>query len=312
MSKDLLRLIVVIIIIAVVTTVVYFIINRPDDNKKLYDNYISLIDKDSYQNYDYLTKEFTDTSTNNKVSLVSMSNNLNNHYRLTQAIKLQIEQNLLLINYATKGDDTAQKALHEKMKVYNEKAYGENGVAYQARYLYEYYVEGNYNASTIQGLNDKLLNAMHEMEIAGFDVLIDLDNYVATFVFNSNKPDDLKYVLYDVRALIAGVASSYENSNESGIDELYLNISKYEAYLAKFEQLIISGESNGYKTLINSNLNVFIKSYNLLDKNVIIDLLSAEDKNAFINSQTDETIKKNLTTVLSYLEAKVWVNYLIH
>ena len=303
MSKDLLRLIVVIVLIAVVTTVVYFIVNRPDDNKKLYDNYMSLVEKQSYKNYDYLTKEFTDKSTNNQVSLVSLSNNLNNHYRLTQAIKLQIEQNLLLINYATKGDDTAQKSLLNKIKDYNEKAYGENGVAYQARYLYEYYLEDNYNASTITSLNNKLLNAMHEMEVAGFNVLSDLNNYVTTYIYSGNKPNDVKYVLYDARALIAGVASSYENSNESDIDELYLNIKKYENYLFKFEQLIANGESNGYNTLINSNLNAFIKSYNLLDREVIINLISAEDKNAFINSQTDETIKKNLTTLLSYLEA---------
>ena len=302
MSKDLLRLIVVVVLIAVVTTVVYFVVNRPDDNKKLYDNYIALTQEDGYKNYEYLTKEFT-LESGAKVSLISLNSNLNNHYRLTQAIKAQIEQNLLLLNYADQGDKTAQEKVLSDLEEYNTKAYGQDGVAYQARYLYEYYLEDNYNASTITSLNNKLLNAMHEMEVAGFNVLSDLNNYVTTYIYNGNKPNDVKYVLYDARALIAGVASSYENSNESDIDELYLNIKKYENYLSKFEQLIANGESTGYNTLINSNLNAFIKSYNLLDREVIINLISAEDKNAFINSQTDETIKKNLTTLLSYLEA---------
>ena len=304
MSKDLLRLIVVVVLIAVVTTVVYFVVNRPDDNKKLYDNYIALTQEDGYKNYEYLTKEFT-LESGAKVSLISLNSNLNNHYRLTQAIKAQIEQNLLLLNYADKGDKTAQEKVLSDLEEYNTKAYGQDGVAYQARYLYEYYVSGNYDVININSLFDKLLNAIHEMELAGNTVIGSLNNYVVTYIYDGVKPNDVKSVMYDATALVACATASYQNKNSSNKDELYLNIGEYESMLAKLESLVAIGEEKGFNTLINDSLNTFISSYNALDRETILNMLTAVDRTQYINTQTNEDVKLNLTKVLNYLEAEI-------
>lgn len=302
MSKYLLRLIVVILLIVVVTVVVWLILNRPDESKKIYDEYISLIDDEGYQNYEYFTKEFTDPVTQTSSTLLNFNTNINSHYRVTNAIKEDIELNLMLLNYVTSYDEVAQDGVLDAIANYNSVAYGADGVAYQARYLYEYYVAGNYNQANVEALINKLLVTMHNMEVAGANVLTVLKPYVQTYVYAGNQPEDIKYVLYDTRALVASsVANSYENTDDT--DKLYQFFNNYNAYMTKLETLISTGEENGYNTLVNTSTTKFIDSYNALETETLIGLFNALNKTTYINSQTDENIKTHLTNIVTYLEA---------
>ncbi len=303
MSKYLLRLIVVILLIAIVTTVVWLLLNRPDNSKRIYENYISLTERESYQNYEYFTKPLTDSSTGTQSAIINFNTNLSAHYRLVSAIKEQIEQNILLINYASAYDESAQDAVLDALDAYNDVAYGTNGVTYQARYLYEYYVSGEFSAENVEILINNLLIALHSMEQAGATALQQLKSYLVNNVYEGSTPEDVKYILYDARAIVAVSATSYENAGTT--DELHKYFNNYSKYLTKFETLIQNGTKNGFNTLITADLMNFIDNYNAVPYETLVDFIRASDKNAYINALTDDVLKTHLTGIYSYLEATV-------
>ena len=297
MSKVFLRLLVVIILIAGITTAVYFIINQPDENKKLYEDYASLVKTEKYQNFDYLTKEWVNSGTGTPISLVKNDQTLNTHYKLATAIKNQIESNLLLINYAKDVDKTAQKSIAKKIDNFNKKAYGKDGVSYQAKYLYTYYVNEN-DASNITYLTQRLQVAMHEMELAGTEVLAELSIYVAKNVYNGSRPEDLKYVLNDSLALIASAITSYQNTNANS-DELNSHLAKYQNYLTKFETYVNNGELNGYNSL--GDMSNYVELFNSVDRSKVYGMLTAENFVQYLNSQNAED-KANLLAIHNFME----------
>lgn len=299
MSKDLLRLLVVVILIAGITTAVYFILNQPDKKRKMYNDYISQIQTEEYQDYNYLTKEWEISNSQNTSSLALNNPNIAKHLKMCDALKTQVEENLLLLNYAKKVDETAQKSLKKKIETYNEKAYGKNGVSYQAKYLYNYYVNG-YDVYNLPALLQQLFKAMHEMEISATEVLNELVPYVQKNVFNGQRPDDLKYVLNDVYAVIASATTAYTNSGAT--DELFKNYSNFTSYITKVESLIEQGNQSGFNTL--TDLSDFVSAYNKVDRNEVLNLLKSTDKTKFINDKTDEALKTNLTTLLNFMEAE--------
>ena len=300
MSKVLLRLLVVIILIAGITTAVYFILNQPEKNKKLYDNYASLTKTEKYQDYSYITKEWTDSSNGNPTTLLSGNDNLTNHFRIASAIKKQIEINLLLINYANKVDETAQKSIAKKISKFNEKAYGKDGVSYQAKYLYNYYVNGN-DVSKIAYLTGRLQVAFHEMELAGTEVLVELSTYVTKNVYNGMRTNDLKYVFGDTLALIASATASYQNK-VSNYDELNSHIGKYERFIKNIETHIKNGDQNGYNTL---GFKIpYPQVFNSVDRNKVYEMLIAEDALDYISKQNAND-KKSLETIYGFMEATI-------
>ena len=296
MSKDLLRLLVVVILIAGITTAVYFILNQPDKTRKQYNNFISQTQTEEYQNYSYLTKEWQLENALSPTSLALNNPNIAKHIQMCDALKLQVEENLLLLKYAQKRDETAQKSLQSKIDAYNEKAYGKNGVTYQAKYLYNYYVN-EYDINNLPALTQQLLATMHEMEKSATELLAELTTYVQKNVFSGNRPNDFKYVLNDFYSLIASATTSYENSGS--MDELYKNYGNYSNYIAGIEYLIELAQQNGYHTL---GINGFVVVYNQTERAIVLEMLKAQDKAKFINDQTDETLKANLTTIYNLLE----------
>lgn len=309
MSKDIIRIIVVIVLIAIVTTIVWFVINKPDDNKKLYDNYISLTKDDGYKNYDYFTKEIIDENNGNVYTILDESFRLKQHFRLIEAIKNQIEKDLILLDYVSTVDSKVQDNLLNRLKNYNNVAFGDDGVSYQARYLYEYITRNKVDNTVKNGLIIKLINVMHEMEIVGRELIGDLNNFVVTYVYNGTKIEDIAYVLSDMHSVIASACSMYENvGNDDSLNE---NIGKYENYLTRVESLIEQGEKNGYNTLASEDMQEFILNYNLLSRELIIELLNADNKTEYITNQTDQAITYSLTKVLNFLEGGVWVKFLV-
>ncbi len=303
MSKDIIRIIVVIVLIAIVTTIVWFVINKPDDNKKLYDNYISLTKDDGYKNYDYFTKEIIDENNGNVYTILDESFRLKQHFRLIEAIKNQIEKDLILLDYVSTVDSKVQDNLLNRLKNYNNVAFGDDGVSYQARYLYEYITRNKVDNTVKNGLIIKLINVMHEMEIVGRELIGDLNNFVVTYVYNGTKIEDIAYVLSDMHSVIASACSMYENvGNDDSLNE---NIGKYENYLTRVESLIEQGEKNGYNTLASEDMQEFILNYNLLSRELIIGLLNADNKTEYITNQTDQAITYSLTKVLNFLEGEV-------
>ena len=303
MSKDIIRIIVVIVLIAIVTTIVWFVINKPDDNKKLYDNYISLTKDDGYKNYDYFTKEIIDENNGNVYTILDESFRLKQHFRLIEAIKNQIEKDLILLDYVSTVDSKVQDNLLNRLKNYNNVAFGDDGVSYQARYLYEYITRNKVDNTVKNGLIIKLINVMHEMEIVGRELIGDLNNFVVTYVYNGTKIEDIAYVLSDMHSVIASACSMYENvGNDDSLNE---NIGKYENYLTRVESLIEQGEKNGYNTLASEDMQEFILNYNLLSRELIIELLNADNKTEYITNQTDQAITYSLTKVLNFLEGGV-------
>lgn len=295
MAKFILRLLVVIVLIAGITTAVYFIVNKPDESKKMYDSYVSLTKTEKYQNFDYLTKEWTQSG-GTKTSLVAGNPKTKQHYNIANALKSQIEANLLLLNYAQSSDKTLQKQVMNKLKVYNEKAYGKFGVSYQAKYLYDYRVN-NSDVSNIALFTNKLWVAMHDMEVAGYEAYVALSDYVKTYVFMGEKTNDAKYVLGDVYAVLVGAISDYENTGDT--DNLSLNYSQFEKYVTKLDALIAKGEQDGYYSL---NIKDFISAYNAVDKTLVCDLFKAEDKNAYING-LEVALQDNMRTINVFMEA---------
>ncbi len=296
MSKVLLRLVVVIILIAGITTAVYFVLNKPDESKKVYDQQIAMLQKSGYKDYQYLTLEIKGRD---GIYIVK-DGDLKTEYTFTQAIKEQIEMLGFLCAYAKDVNKSAQKDVLSAIKTYNTSAYGKDGVAYLAKYIYNYESSVSYDAASIGGLNNQLIEAFKKMQSSGSAVLDKLVPYVKTSVYNNAKIDEIEFVLYDLRAMVScAQIAQYDSIN----DKNKVQTSKFEQCIEqKLTPLIEEGKKDGFNTLNSGELCSVISAYNALDRANIVGLLRAENTATYLNEQKDETIKANLTIISKYLE----------
>ncbi len=295
MSKVLLRLIVVIILIAGITTAVYFVVNKPDESKKVYDKQIALLQKSEYKDYQYLTQEIK----GREGMYIVKEGELLNEYKYAQAIKEQIEMLEFLCAYAKDVNKNAQKDVLSAIKAYNASAYGKDGVTYLAKYIYNYESGESYDAASIGGLNNQLIEAFKKMQRNGSVALDKLVPFVKTSVYNNAKIDEIEFVLYDLRAMAAcGQIAQYDSIK----DKNKVQTSKFTKCIEKLTFSIEYGKNNGFNTLNSAEMRSVMSAYNALDRAIVVGLLRAENTTTYVNEQKDETTKANLNIISMYLE----------
>ena len=295
MSKVLLRLIVVIILIAGITTAVYFVLNKPDESKKVYDQQIATLQKSEYKDYQYLKQEIK----GREGIYIVKDGDLKIEYTYTQAIKEQIEMLGFLCAYAKDVDTSAQKEVLSAINTYNTSAYGKDGVTYLAKYIYNYQSSESYDPASIGGLNSQLIEAFRKMQRNGSVALDKLVPFVKTSVYNNAKIDEIEFVLYDLRAMVAcGQISQYDSIK----DKNNVQTSKFSKCIAKLTSLIEKGKNDGFYTLNFSDLRKVMNAYNALDRVNIVGLFRTENTTKYLDEQKDETIKANLKIISQYME----------
>lgn len=301
MSKVLLRFIVVVLLIAGITTAVYFILNKPDESKKVYDDYISLQKTSGYNDYEYLTKSIDggDGIVNaQNDSLSVFSEEVDIHYAYSNAIKQQIEKLSLLCAYAEDCDSKEQDAVRDAIDIFNKSVYGEAGVAYQAKYLYNYQTTEGYDPSSLGGLKQALLDAFMIMEKNGAAALDKLVPFVQKYVFDSAKIGEIGFFLYDLRGMVvSGEVAQYE----ALVNKDEINKARFVAYVKRVTSAIESGEKDGFNTLNDSTMRSVMQSYNSLSRSAIVGLFGALNVTEYINAQ-QEADKQNLIAVYNFME----------
>ena len=298
MSKVVLRLVVVILIIAGITSAIYFILNRPDQSKKIYNTFISNIEKENYKDFDYLTKKFTVEG--KQTQCITSEGDLLYEYTLADVIKTQIENCQYLCAYAKNVDTNAQENVLKALKNYNEIAYGNDGISHQAKYYYNFKNKENDGVRPdTDRLEYKLIQSLMNMQREGVKVLEKLVPFVKNSVYQGTKIDEISFILYDLRASVAsGEIAQLDEKNNISLEQR----NKFNKYIEKLTQLINSGESDGFYLLNDSELKNVIFSYNSLERTYIIDMFKAEDTLDYIGKIEDKNIKKNLTYIYDYLE----------
>lgn len=295
MSKFILRLLVVIILIAGVTTAVYFILNKPDESKKIYDLQTTTSQKGEYKDYEYLTKEIK-----GKTGMyIVKDGELKNEYLYTQAIKEQIEKLQYLCAYTKDIDKSEQKEVLEAIKTYNTSAYGENGVTYLAKYLYNYESSDAYSTTTVDGLKEQLVNAFKQMQRDGRTALDKLVPFVKKNVYMNTNIDEIEFFLYDLRGMISCAEIAQYDSFDS---KTKVQTSKFTNYLSKLNSLINNGVSSGFNTLNSSELRKVMDAYNALDRADIVGLFRSDDTTKYFAGIKNETAKVNLQVINDYME----------
>lgn len=301
MSKVLLRFIVVVLLIAGITTAVYFILNKPDESKKVYDDYISLQKASGYKDYEYLTKSIDGgggiVNAQND-SLTVFSEEVDIHYAYSNAIKQQIEKLSLLCAYAEDCDSKEQDTVRDAIDKFNKSVYGEAGVAYQAKYLYNYQATEGYDPSSLGGLKQALLDAFMTMEKNGAAALDKLVPFVQKYVLDNAKISEIGFFLYDLRGVVvSGEVAQYEALVNKG----EINKARFVAYVKSVTSAIESGEKDGFNTLNDSTMRSVMQSYNSLSRGMIVELFGAVNMTEYINAQ-QEADKQNLIAVYNFME----------